>query len=391
MSLLLNFRDTFGERRARKVERDFNDRAALCGWHMAIRHDALEYERGGADFQDMKSDCQHALAFLRDLVRDTAGTGLVQDILIRVYDSLYWEEREVANSCLLAPFPWAHGFMRVSATGEDARMCIASNPLFQGLSGEDRNALARIVRSRHYGPGQVIIRECERGEEFFLIRSGKVLVSARERGRETTLAELTSGDSFGERALLGDLVRTASVKALTDTDLLVMGREDFDRIMKERSGGADMVDNAYHRQVDMLRRIPLFAELPVRQLQSLWSRLSLRKVKEGEVIVKKGEEGKEFFIIVTGEFTASTADDGADTVCGSPMKEGEYFGEIALLEEVPRTARVVACHDGELLVLEKDAFHSLLGYSPGLSRILSSTSRSRLQSDKKLLHGGKSR
>jgi CRP-like cAMP-binding protein len=100
---------------------------------------------------------------------------------------------------------------------------LANVPIFKTLG---RKSLARIgahARRRFFRAGDVIVREGEEGVGFFMISDGSVSVT-----RATTeLARLGPGDFFGEMALLDNHRRSATVKALADTECLAIMRSDF--------------------------------------------------------------------------------------------------------------------------------------------------------------------
>jgi len=84
------------------------------------------------------------------------------------------------------------------------------------------------VAHAHYEAGQEIIRQGDLAESFYVIVKGAVEVLRIENGQETPLARLTDGDSFGEVGLLQHRRRTATVRAAVPTDVIVLGRSDFD-------------------------------------------------------------------------------------------------------------------------------------------------------------------
>jgi NADH dehydrogenase len=87
----------------------------------------------------------------------------------------------------------------------------------------------QIVRVDHYEPGEIIITKGEIGREVFIVKRGDVEVfqPAVDGGAESLVATLGKGDVFGEKALLEDTPRNASVRAKTAVDVLVISREDF--------------------------------------------------------------------------------------------------------------------------------------------------------------------
>ncbi|HJV29624.1 MAG TPA: MFS transporter [Gaiellaceae bacterium] len=104
-------------------------------------------------------------------------------------------------------------------------------------------------------------------------------------------------------------------------------------------------------EIELLRSLPLFAPLPPPTLEYLAGRFVRRRVAAGETIVTRGDRGDRFFVIVEGTVDVAS-DDGAPRRLGP----GEFFGEIALLRDVPRTATVVAATDVELLELPGEEF-----------------------------------
>jgi MFS family permease len=110
----------------------------------------------------------------------------------------------------------------------------------------------------------------------------------------------------------------------------------------------------------MLRAIPIFAPLPPVTLEQLGSRLSRVRVPTGEVVFRRGDPGDRFYVIGEGEVEIAL-DGGPPKTLG----RGGYFGEIALLRDVPRTATVTALTEVELYALERDVFiAAVTGHAP---------------------------
>ena len=76
---------------------------------------------------------------------------------------------------------------------------------------------------KHFTTGTVLFREGDRGEEMFILQSGKVKISKKIRGVEKTLATLEKGEFFGEMAILNDKPRSASAETIEDCDMLGIG------------------------------------------------------------------------------------------------------------------------------------------------------------------------
>ena len=85
---------------------------------------------------------------------------------------------------------------------------------------------------KRFPTGTVLFREGDRGEEMFILQSGKVKISKKIRGVEKTLATLEKGEFFGEMAILNDKPRSASAETIEDCDMLVIDRKTFETLLR---------------------------------------------------------------------------------------------------------------------------------------------------------------
>jgi MFS family permease len=114
------------------------------------------------------------------------------------------------------------------------------------------------------------------------------------------------------------------------------------------------------RELALLRNIPIFAPLPPVTLEQIASHLAHVRVAAGDVVFHQGDHGDRFYVVENGEVAVEPE--------GRPparLTRGGYFGEIALLRDVPRTATVTARTDAELWALERDIFiAAVTGHAP---------------------------
>jgi hypothetical protein len=130
-------------------------------------------------------------------------------------------------------------------------------------------------------------------------------------------------------------------------------------VLRRLDRGSDV---PVHR-LERLRAIPFLAPLPEATIEQLARAASEEQMKAGDEIVRQGEPGDRFYVIDSG--SAEVLVDGLPSASLDP---GDYFGEIALLRNVPRTATVRAREDGLLLTLTHDAFvPAVSGYAPSLA------------------------
>ena len=113
------------------------------------------------------------------------------------------------------------------------------------------------------------------------------------------------------------------------------------------------------RELALLRGVPIFAPLAPATLEHLASSLVPVRVAAGGEVFRQGEPGDRFYVVASGEVDVEI--DGASA---NQLREGGYFGEIALLRNVPRTATVRALTDAELFSLDRDEFVSAVTGHP---------------------------
>jgi CRP-like cAMP-binding protein len=105
-------------------------------------------------------------------------------------------------------------------------------PLFEGLSRKDLEKTAKLVRGRSAAAQELVFREGDPGDKFYIVQSGAVEVLKDKAGSEPDrLAVKRAGESFGEMALLTDAPRSATVRALEPTNLLVVARDQFEDLL----------------------------------------------------------------------------------------------------------------------------------------------------------------
>ncbi len=110
---------------------------------------------------------------------------------------------------------------------------LKSVPIFSHIEHRTLERLAKLMVERSIGAGEVIVKENDQAAGFFVIRSGKVeVVKGADGSNPELLATLGPGDFFGEMALFEGFPRNATVRAVDDTQCLVMTRWDFTAEMK---------------------------------------------------------------------------------------------------------------------------------------------------------------
>ena len=118
-------------------------------------------------------------------------------------------------------------------------------------------------------------------------------------------------------------------------------------------------------RLELLRRISIFEGLAEEDLQDLASRLVERRLLAGDAIFDLNEAGDEMYIVGEGEVNIYLPGEASRRVSLKDLGEGEYFGELALFDEKPRSASALATTDAVLLALSRE---TLWGYLEGRPR-----------------------
>lgn len=106
--------------------------------------------------------------------------------------------------------------------------------LFYGLDDEALTRLAQEVEELSVPQGEVIVKQDSLADQFYMIYDGHVRIVRKQDGKEVQLVQLVKDDYFGEMALVSNRRRSATATALKDTSLLILSRDDFRRLFRER-------------------------------------------------------------------------------------------------------------------------------------------------------------
>ena len=125
--------------------------------------------------------------------------------------------------------------------------------LLEPLSATDRADVLAAAVPKRFRRGETLMREGEPGESLHMVRAGRLAVRvSTPDGATATLTVMSAGDSFGELALLGDHVRTATVVALEPGETLVLTRSAFDALRRSHPGVERVLTEALARRVQEL-------------------------------------------------------------------------------------------------------------------------------------------
>ena len=217
--------------------------------------------------------------------------------------------------------------------------------------------LKDCLHSVSYDEGDLIIKQHDQGDRLFIIAEGKVQVEINDlAGHGHVVSYIMSEEFFGEISLLTEGPRTASVRACEPTAVLYIKKKDFDNFLHLNPERKEKV-LATLNYLRLIKSIPLFRELDSSLINLLAGKMVKEEFKEGEAIINQGDEGDKFYVILEGECEVSVDRDDKKNHQVARLAKGEYFGEIALIRDIPRTATIKASTaDTLVLSLQKTGF-----------------------------------
>jgi len=131
-------------------------------------------------------------------------------------------------------------------------------------------------------------------------------------------------------------------------------------------------------KIELLKRVPLFSGCSKGELRELAKSADELDIREGTVLTREGRPGREFFVLIDG--TARVTKEGKKV---ADLAAGDWFGEIALITNRPRTATVTATSPGDVLVITDRRFHSVVETMPSIALKVLATIGERLTHDER--------
>lgn len=223
--------------------------------------------------------------------------------------------------------------------------------LFSHLEVSELDTLLKAMYPKDYKGGENIITQGEEdGDEFFVMANGRVDIVIGD----ATVNSQSSG-SFGELALIYGTPRAATIRATEDMKCFAMDRDTYRAILM----GATIKKREIYDAV--LLKVELLADCDSWERSQVADALESKNFKDGEVIIKQGEAGNDFYIVIEGTVSVTQTNEKGETGEVAQLGSGKYFGEIALLKDEPRAATVTASGDVKLTCLDKERFERVIG------------------------------
>ncbi len=251
-------------------------------------------------------------------------------------------------------------------------LILESAGLFALLGRSEHERLAARMIECFFRTGDTVFEQGEDGDAFFVVASGRARVVGKDSAnREVSLAVLKRGDHFGEVALILDVPRSSTVRAAEDLVLLRLDRKDFNDFVADHPEARIALER-YLKEFtirDFLKRFTALGAVPAPLLREILEQLAEQSVTAGTIIFHEGDPGDRFYVVRQGTLDVFKLEDGTERLLNS-IGPGEFFGELALLNDGRRTATVVARTGVELYSLSREAFSKIVDASAEFRRRL---------------------
>ncbi len=245
---------------------------------------------------------------------------------------------------------------------------LGATGLFDALSDGEFEEFVQVVGRVDVPAGTTFLHEGEIGEDMYVILEGTVQVFATTSdGQEIVLRKLEAGAYFGEQALLsvGANRRNASVRTVSDTALLKIGKADFQRVLAADSPLKEHLLRVGSQQVHeiLMQQSALFRALDLSADTGEW--YDERSFAEGETIFTEGSPGDTCYLVLSGTAGVYKQEAEGEALL-TRLRPGQCFGELALIRRAPRMATVRAESPLQVLAIEGEHFLRMYERSPQL-------------------------
>jgi len=233
-----------------------------------------------------------------------------------------------------------------------------------GLKRDNLAALAKKVSVRTMMAGRMLFKEGDIDKQSIWVVSGLVEI----RSGEQTVAMIQGGTPEAKNPLYPGTPRRASARAVDEISYLAIDTELLDVIITwDQTGSYEVtelqaqVQSAGDDWMTTLLQTKAFHRIPPANIQAIFMRMQRVPYRAGEVVIKQGDEGDYFYVLVSGKCVVMRETPlNKEGIKLAELGIGDSFGEEALIAEAKRNATVTMLTDGMLMRLNKDDFRELM-------------------------------
>jgi CRP-like cAMP-binding protein len=238
-------------------------------------------------------------------------------------------------------------------------------PLVADLGPEDLDAAVANMKLRKFNQDEVIIRQGDKGDTFFIILTGSALVSVRRDDYgDVVLATLRPVTTFGEMSILAGAPRNATVRTLEPSTMIEMDQDSFNQLAQKSALFKDAMDNLYLSRClsTHLKMTSVFSTLDSQEVEEVVSQAILKNYYPNDMIGKQGEPVYAFLLFKEGVFSIEN-EQGIQTITVDGS-EPRFFGHEEILKSQPWKYSIKALSNVEVVEIHRDEIIRLMDANP---------------------------
>ena len=259
-------------------------------------------------------------------------------------------------------------------------------PLFSDFTKDELFEVVKLVNFLSIEPGNTVFTEGDDGDSIYILVNGAIeVVGHATDGTEVVISHLREGDFFGEFGFFSNSKRKTSVKTLAPTEVLELRKSDMDELIQKHPRISDVLFEFYkERVVDRLLALSeTFRPINEADRKEILKRLVLEHYRPTTDIMQEGDTGDTMYLIKSGTVEVWVGSVGTRKVI-KELKEGDFFGEIALATNKPRQATVTAKTDVETVAFSRPMIKDILSKYPIIKDILLGVIKERMDGTEKI-------
>jgi cAMP-dependent protein kinase regulator len=268
------------------------------------------------------------------------------------------------------------------------RPSLPSIPLFSDLKEKELQSLLDRVQVKTFSEGHFICREGDPGNSLMIIIRGEAEVRKKTgQDKEVWIRNLKEGDFLGEFGFFTDQKRHATVKTLTECEILEIPQKELDELIKAYPRVKEVLNKLFRQRVldTFFVLSPLFSPLSPKDREEVFKRFRPQKVSAETFLFHEGEPPTSLYLVKSGEVEIFTHDRHGKKLTLAAVGSGNFFGEVGPLLNRPRMAHAHTTRPTELLELSKEDLDFILHRFPSLRLVLKEISLKRLARMRELL------
>ena len=258
-------------------------------------------------------------------------------------------------------------------------------PLFSDFTREELAEVVSKVSFRSFASGERVFVEGDPGDSIFIVVGGEAdALGLDESGVETVRATFIEGDFFGEFAFFSGSSRTGTVQARGDVELLELTREVFDEIAATHPHVTKVLFEFYKERVvdGLMASSYIFRPMSPEDRKQVLKKVTMATYEPGADVMRQGEEGDTMYLIKSGSAEVWVKDADGERKDIKELHEGEFFGEMAIASNKPRTATVTAGVMLEAMEFKRPLIKAIIDRYPAIKDALVGVIKERLDETK---------